>query len=106
MTTLHYPAALLRRLLVHQQIEAIELGYDSAMFMRKGKSVRVDLNSASPSSRPYWLVLRAVTLTTLSGTCDIAGLPTGDGFQRGVWETQHRKTLLTSRSEQNDQICL
>ena len=93
------------RLLVPQQIEAIELGRDFATLKRKSDSVRVDLGSATLSSSPNWLVLRKITLTAPQGSFDLAGLPTDAvaSLEAAVREAQRRKTLLAFLSDQADQ---
>ncbi len=94
------------RLLVHQQIEAIEIERDFATLKQKNVSIRVQLSSATLSSRPNWLVLRQITLTTPQGFFNLAGLSADAvaSLEAALKDAQRRKTLLASLSEQADQM--
>ena len=96
----------LHRLLVPQQIEAIEVDRDFALLKCKRGDIRVDLGSATLASSSNWLKLHKVTLTTPHGVFSLAGLPVGASavLEAAVKDAHRRKSLLFSLFEQTNQI--
>ena len=92
----------LHKLLINQQIEAIEIGKDFATLKQKQGNLRIDLSAATLSSSPNFLFLRKITLSTAQGSFDLAGLPASAVASIGtaLQNAQRRKAVLVSLSEQ------